>query len=192
MSTWRRRTVVCKNLQAIEVSKAAVTYVVEPVGATTNTDTLGTQAEREDFRNDDPCDRSPPVEVSNHAVAVVWAFDLRVTEVDGVQPDEDDSSPGRTLVVVPVVLVRASNTSDDEVGNRHPETSDDENRLTAETIDEENGRDGGEEHDDADHTGGKKRDGTASQTDTLEDEGGVVENRVHLGLMSVTNGVIER
>lgn len=174
------------------MSKAAVTHVVEPVRATTNTDTLGTKAEREDFGNDDPCNRSPPVAISNYVVAIFQDLDLRVTEVNGVQPDENDSSPGRTLMVVPVVLVRASDTGDDEVGYRHAETADDENRLTAETIDEEDGRDGGEEHDDADHTGGKKRDGTASQTDTLEDEGGVVEDRVHLGLVSVTNGVIER
>lgn len=52
------------------------TYIVEPVGRAADTDSLGTHAKREHLTNNNPGDWTPGV-----------------TEIDGVQPDEDDTSP---------------------------------------------------------------------------------------------------
>lgn len=82
-------------------------------------------------------------------------MDSRVAEVNGVEPDEDDSRPRGTLVVVEVASVRARDASNDEMRDGHTNATYDEDRLAAETIDVENGRNGGEEHDDTHNAGGE-------------------------------------
>jgi hypothetical protein len=111
---------------------------------------------------------------------------LRITEVNSVKPNEDNSGPSGTLVRFgaiigrssgfPVSSVSGSNTSNDEVGNGHADAANNEDLLSAKSVDVQDGGDRGEEHDDAHHSGGEEGDRVVStlasaETDTLEDEG---------------------
>jgi hypothetical protein len=130
-----------------------LTYVVQPIGRSSDTDTLGTHTKREDLGDDNPGHRSPGV-----------------TEVNGVEPDEDDGDPTSSPVVRPVVAVSTDNTGYDEMGDSHPNTTSNEDNLSSEAIDVEHCRDGGEEHDDTDNTSSKERRGATAQAKALEDE----------------------
>jgi hypothetical protein len=73
---------------------------------------------------------------------------LRITEVNGVKPDKDHSGPSGALVgrgaivgrssCFPIRSISGSDTSDDEVGDGHADAADDENRLSAESVDVQN------------------------------------------------------
>jgi hypothetical protein len=110
---------------------------------------------------------------------------LRVTEVNSVKPDKDNSSPASALMgfgaiigrggSFPVLSVSGSDTSDDKVGNGHANTTNDEDCLPAKSVDVQDGRDRGEEHDDANNSSCEERDGivgtlTCTEANALEDE----------------------
>ena len=88
---------------------------------------------------------------------------LRITEVNGVKPDKDHSGPSGALMgggaiigrssSFPIGSIGSSDTSNYEVGDCHADSANDENRLSAESVDVQNGRYRREEHDDAHNTG---------------------------------------
>lgn len=80
----------------------------------------------------------------------------------------------------PIIFKRASDACDNKMRSSHANASRDQDRLSPEVIDEQNSWDGCYEHDDADNTGGKQRGRVAVQTKAVEDERGVVQNRVDL------------
>ena len=81
---------------------------------------------------------------------------LRITEMDGVKPDEDNSGPSGALMGLgavigrsgcfPILSISRSNTSDDEMAHGHADAANDQNRLSAESVDVQDGGDRGEEH----------------------------------------------
>lgn len=87
---------------------------------------------------------------------------LRITEVNSVKPDKDHSGPSGALVgrgaivgrssCFPIRSISGSDTSDDEMGDGHADAADDENRLSAKSVDVQNSGYRGEEHDDAYNT----------------------------------------
>jgi hypothetical protein len=91
---------------------------------------------------------------------------LRITEVNGVKPDKDNSSPSSALMGFgaiigrssgfPICSISSSNTSDDEVGDGHADAANDEDLLSAKSVDVQDGGDRGEEHDDTHHSGGEE------------------------------------
>jgi hypothetical protein len=98
--------------------------------------------------------------------------------VHNEQPDHADSSPSSGLVVRPVIGVLGKDDGDDDVACGHANGSDGEDWATADSIDPENGGNGGDEHDDADYTGGEKLSGVAALAKLFEDGGRVVQNSI--------------
>jgi hypothetical protein len=90
---------------------------------------------------------------------------LRITEVNGVEPNENNGGPSSTLVrfgaivgrsgPFPILSVSSSDTSDDKVGNSHADAANDENRLSTESIDVQNGGYCRQEHHNAYYTRGQ-------------------------------------
>jgi hypothetical protein len=91
---------------------------------------------------------------------------LRITKVNGIKPDKDNSSPSSALMRFgaiigrsggfPICSISGSDTSNDEVGDGHANAADDENLFSAKSVDVQDGGDCGEEHDDAHHSSGEK------------------------------------
>lgn len=96
--------------------------------------------------------------------------------MDHKQPDHDDGSPSRSLLAIKVINVPRENDGNDKVAERHANCTHNENRLTTDAVDPENGGNGGDEHDDADDAGRKKTGRCLAETELLEDRGCIVEN----------------
>ena len=79
----------------------------------------------------------------------------------------------------PVVTASTDDDGNDEVADTHDNSAGNQGWLTAPGVDVKDSRDGGKEHDNANNTGSKKRDGVAFETDATEDERGVVKNEVN-------------
>lgn len=101
--------------------------------------------------------------------------------MNSVEPNEHYGHPSRRTVRGPIIAVSTDDTRDDEMGYSHADATDYKNGFPAKAVDEEDCRDRGEEHDDADDAGGEERGGVAAKAEAVEDEGGVVEDCVDLG-----------
>lgn len=79
----------------------------------------------------------------------------RVGKVDHEDPDKYNRSPtGATaLASIPLGRVASYQARNDEMATCHPYGSSDENRLSAKSVDPEDGGDGEEELQNADHSG---------------------------------------
>ena len=91
-------------------------------------------------------------------------------------------------MVLPRVLIETRENCNDKVAGSHEEGAGDEDGLPAGLIDPYDGRNGREEHHNAYHTGGEKRDGVACQAEVPEDERCVVENGVDTGPLLEEHG----
>lgn len=80
----------------------------------------------------------------------------RVSKVDHKDPHKYDSSPSRGPVLQPFALVPANDARHNEVAGSHTRGTGDENLLAPDLIHPEHGRNGEEELDNADDTGGEK------------------------------------
>ena len=111
----------------------------------------------------------------------VRTYSPRVSKVDLIDPDENDSDPSGSCTSFGLPFGRskgAVKSSDDNVRDTHANGTSDEDGLATKLINVEDGRDGGEHKQDTADTTGQKRSGVASQTQVLEDESGVVQNSV--------------
>lgn len=131
-------------------------WTTYPVTATTDTDTLGAHAEREDLRGDDPCNWTPGI-----------------GKVDDEDPHEHNSGPTGGAVFLKSTLVGSDDTRDNEVAGSHACSTGDQNLLTTNLIDEEYGRDGEQEFDDTDDSGREEGSCVSGEFHVLEDEGAV-------------------
>jgi len=106
---------------------------------------------------------------------------LPVTETGDEDPDHDDGGPSGTevLTVEPSFSVPGDKDCDDKVAECHDPSTSDKHGLTTQLVDVHDGRDGEEEHDNTDHTGGEEGNGVSSETEGLEDLRGVVEDSVN-------------
>lgn len=123
-----------------EIKRSSVrrnTYVAQPVSTNGESNGLGSNTWREDLRWNNPVDTANTE-----------------SKVGNVQPDEHRSRPSSRRVLVPRILVHGVDCSDDELRDGHARTTNHENLLAAPAVHEHDGRDGGEEVDDADHAGG--------------------------------------
>lgn len=125
-----------------------------PVTATTNTNTLGTHAEREDLGGDNPRDGAPGV-----------------GKVDHKDPYKHDTGPTGRTVSHELALVRTNDTGNDEVANRHASSTRDQDLLTTDLVNPEYGRDGEEELHNANDSGCEQGGGVSGQIHILEDVG---------------------
>jgi hypothetical protein len=92
--------------------------VVEPVGTSSYTDALCAHPKGKDLADDDPGDWTPGV-----------------SEVNGIEPYEDDGDPSGGTVVFPVTLVCTDNTRDNEMRDSHADTTHNQDDFASEAID---------------------------------------------------------
>lgn len=92
------------------------------------------------------------------------------------QPDHHYGSPSSRLLVVEVVNVLGKNDRDDEVAESHAEGTDREYRPASDAVDPEDGRNGGDEHDNAHDTGGEETGRRLAEAELTEDGRGIVED----------------
>lgn len=146
--TWPTMKLFCE-MSALVLRRvntcSRITY--HPVGRSTKSDTVRSLADGPDLRNNDPRARSPTV-----------------TEVDDKQPDHGHSRPASSFMSEPRVLVPGRDDSDDDVARRHTDSTNCENRLTAELVDVKDRWDGREPHGNAYYPGGEKVRGVARET----------------------------
>lgn len=154
---------ICQNQGLLASLIGKVTYVVQPVGLSAKADSLGADAKREHLADNNPRNGAP-----------------REAKAYRVYPDEDNRYPAGSPVRLPIIAERARDASYDEVGRGHADTAGDKNGLPAEAIDIKDSRDCGQEHYHADNTRRKQRRRGTAEAQPLENERGVVENRIHL------------
>lgn len=116
---------------------------------------------REDLLREHPCDGAP-----------------RVREVDAEQPDERHRRPARGAVRWPGVLERAVHGGDDQVADAHPDGAGNQERFAPEAVEEEHGREGEDDLEDAGHASGEEVGGDGGEAEGLEDLRGVVQDGV--------------
>ena len=80
------------------------------------------------------------------------------------QPHHRNSSPTCCFVCWPLVLILCKNNGDSDVANAHSDGSKCKNRFSSELVNVQDGRNGGEEHDNTDDTGGKEGSRVGRQT----------------------------
>lgn len=73
------------------------------------------------------------------------------------------------------------NNYNDKMTNCHAYCADNEGRLATPAVDVHDRRNGGNKHDDANHTGCEKRNGVVGKPEFAEDDGGIVQNCVDSG-----------
>lgn len=129
-----------------------MTYVGQPVGPDGQTNSLRANARRENLR------RHNPVNTPNTK-----------RKVGDVDPDEHGRRPPRVAVRLPRVLVHRVDGADDELRDAHAGGADEQDLLAAPAVHEHDGRNGGEEIDDADDACCEEVDGVAVEADLLED-----------------------
>lgn len=77
------------------------------------------------------------------------------------------------------MIVELSNdSSNDEVADTHNDSSRDQDRLSAPSIEVEDRRDGSQEHCHTDYSRGEQGDAAPGKTDRLEDERSVVKDEI--------------
>lgn len=139
--------------------------VEHPVGGSDDGNTTRTHTSGEDLLSKDPCDGTPGV-----------------GEVDSEEPDEDNGNPtlsnGEMLVLVPLGLVDTLNGSDDDVADEHTNSADNQESLTTELVQEEDGRKSEEDLQDTSDTGSEEISGSGRETERLEDLRSIVQNSV--------------
>lgn len=79
-------------------------------------------------------------------------------------------------MVRPVVLELGDNHADDDHADEHNKRSNQKHGLAAELVDDQHCGDGTDEENDTGHTSCQQSNGTASQSKTNENIGGVVNN----------------
>jgi hypothetical protein len=121
--------------------------------------------------------RRDPELVSNVQIDMKRSTHPRVTKVEDVEPDEGGRSPSGAAVGSPVLLEASGEGSNDHQAERHAKTSNDEKRPATKAVDDEQGRESGDEHADADDTRSKKRNGGTSKA----------ANLVRTGLVKLVN-----
>lgn len=136
--------------------------VPEPVGCGGNTNTTGTDGEREDLANDDPGGRAP-----SHR------------ERGNVQADEGDHSLNSGGVVAGSLASCGSNDTNDELHDDHGGGTEDK-KLTATELLNDVERDGSRQ--DVDKGGDEgDQEGVADRAELLEENGTEVEDEVDTG-----------
>lgn len=75
-----------------------------------------------------------------------------------------------------LVDVLGKNHGDDEMASTHANSADSQDRLTAESVDPQDCRDGSDKHDDTDDTSGQETGGVAAETKLSKDLRGVVQD----------------
>lgn len=111
------------------------------------------------------------------------------SEMHHKQPDHNNGSPSSRLLVVEVVNVLGKNHCDDEVAESHADGTDREYGLASDAVDPKNGRNGGDEHDDADHAGGEETGRGLAEAKLTEDGRGIVKDLdAWLVLLNVGSG----
>lgn len=133
--------------------------VPEPVGGGGETDTTGTDGEREDLANDDPGARTP----GNG-------------EGGDVQADESDHGAGGVGVVFRGLSSGNTDDSDDVLEDDHESSTTDEQLTASDLLDQKEGGRGGQDVDE----GRDKRDqeGVADRAELLEEDRTEVEDEV--------------
>ena len=98
------------------------------------------------------------------------------SKVNDKQPDHAHGSPAGGRLLVEAVDVPGQDDGDDEVARGHADGADDEDGLPAHAVNPQHGGDGGDEHDNTDHTRREQADGRGAEAELPEDLGSVVEN----------------
>lgn len=139
--------------------------VEHPVGGSDNGNTTRTHTGGENFLSKDPCDGTPGVR-----------------KVNSEEPDEDNGNPslsdGEMLALVPLGLVDTLNGSDNDVADEHANGTDNQESLTTELVQEEDGRKSEGDLQDTSDTGSEEISGSGRETERLEDLRSVVQNSV--------------
>lgn len=135
--------------------------VVHPVARCAQRDTIRSSAQWPDLGDDDPGTRSPTV-----------------TKVNDEEPDHGNGGPTGSLVVWPVVGVLGKENGNDDVACSHADGTGNQHGLASDSVDPQNSWDSGNEHDDANHAGGKEGNGVGGLSEILEDGRGVVKHGV--------------
>lgn len=108
-----------------------------------------------------------------------------VGEVDGKEPNEDNSHPAlrfvETLVEIPVILVETLNGSNDDVTEEHANGTDNQEGLTTKLVKPKDGGHGEDNLQDTGHTSSQESLLGGGETETLEDLGRIVEDGVDTG-----------
>lgn len=143
-----------------ELMKGGRTYAVpEPVGGGGETDTTGTDWEREDLANDDPGGRTP-----GHG------------ETGDEEADEGDHG-GDGGVVALVGLARGvTNAADDDLHDNHAHGTVDEDGAATEALDNVEGDRGGADVDEGSDE--LDEEGVADRAELLEEDGTEIEDEV--------------
>ena len=98
--------------------------------------------------------------------------------MDDKEPNHDDSSPTSTLVGWPLMLVLGEDDGDDEMAKTHSKSTESQSRSSSDSVNVQNGRNGCNQHYNADHAGREERDSVGRQPEGLEDLGRVVQDGV--------------
>lgn len=122
------------ELCVIDHQHFVLTYVAQPIGSNRKTNCLGSDSRREYLRRHNPVDASDAE-----------------SKIGDVGPYKERSSPPSRLIASPAVLVDSIKSSNNELGNPHPDSTDEEDFLPPPSVHEHDGGDGGEEVDDTDN-----------------------------------------
>lgn len=97
------------------------------------------------------------------------------------EPDHGDGRPASCFVSAdgPGLLVPREDDGDDHVTGAHPNRSGVHDGFAAELVDVEDRGDGGEEHGDADDTGGEEGGCVTACAQSHEDGGGVIQDCIY-------------
>jgi hypothetical protein len=157
---------------SVRQSKRPRYLLTYPVTATTKADTLGTHAEGEYLRGNDPRNGSySEMRVSTFHPRKLSLHTPGIGKVDDENPNKHNGYPARGFVFIESSLVGTNDTGDNEVTRCHSNRTGNQNLLTSNLVNPKNGRDSKEELDNAHHTGGEERDGVAAELHILENVG---------------------
>ncbi len=135
--------------------------VVEPVGRGGDGGALCSDGNWENLGNESPGNWAPGG-----------------AEGGNVNPNQGDTDPSNNNVGWPVVLELSDDDGDGNHGKAHYHGSDEQHSLSADLIDDKHSWNSGNQENNTSNTSGEKGLGSASQSQRLEDVGGVVNNSV--------------
>lgn len=98
------------------------------------------------------------------------------SKVDDKQPNHADSSPSSGLVSLKLVDVLGKNDGDDKMASTHANSANSQDRLTAESINPQDCRNGSNKHDNTNDTSGQETGSVAAEAKLSKDLRGVVQN----------------